>query len=318
LNVPIASGDRPPSLYILVYESACDDFEYSCPRESRPNSSTPVELQMRVSSFNKERAPAQGHSYKSVFSTDQVSTVEDFCKKWSVRSDQLLTGPDPLTQSIASSYFDFSVLDALSTLFFYWRGQIKFKIQTKPDPTVVISESTALVVKMDDGNYSGPAPAVPDGERFADGSHAVSAGLTQVLTFTRPYMCNSEFLPVIIGTGYSYIGSAGSYQYDFDAHLYTVGATSSLPLAWVAVAAGDDLSFAYAMPPPWAEFRWYDASYGSLSIPMSLRSEIKSAELKRCNVVRPRSVVSETRKLLRQELPKGIRLHISGDEVTPP
>jgi len=317
LAPPISSGDVAPVLHILVFESAGDDFRFASPQEARPLSSTGVEYQMRVTDLLRSRAPAGGlPGYSDRFTTDNVMTVEDLAKKWSVRPTQILRGPCPNATGSEAAVFDLSVLDALSTLYFYWRGQMKFKMAIDPAVADVFPEAATLVCKMFPSTYFGSAfTSTPDAERFADGCHVISGGLTQCLTVTMPFTSNAEYLSTLdnfVSTADELrcLGSLGATNFQYQAFIYTDGSDTSFPLAWVAVAAGDDFSFAYPMPPPCQNFRWYDAASPDLRVPKPFNLENHSAGLERSTLVRPTASVTETSKLLRQDPPSGVTLHI--------
>jgi hypothetical protein len=317
LAPPITSGDIAPVLHILVFESAGHDFRFASPQEARPVSSSSVEYQMRVADLNKARAPAQGLAgYADRFTTDNVMTVEDLAKKWSVRPTQILRGPCPNATGLATDCYDLSILDAVSTLYYYWRGQVKFKMAIDPAVADVFPEAATLVCKMFPATFmSCPYTATPDAERFSDGCHVISGGLTQCLTVTMPFTSNAEYLSTLddfVSTSDAArcLGSVGATNFQYQAFIYTDGSDTSFPLAWVAVAAGEDFSFAYPMPPPCRNFRWYDSISPDLRVPKPFNLENHSAGLERSTLVRPTASVTETSKLLRQDPPSGVTLHI--------
>jgi len=293
-------------------------LKFASPQESRPVSSSDVEYQMRVSEFGKVRAPAQGHPYKDKFSTDSVMTVEDLAKKWSVRPTQNLIGPCPNYYGESIQIFDQSILDSLSTLYFYWRGQMKFKTTIDPEYAAEIPPSATLVCKVQPSFFVASSNTnTKDSERFGDGCHVISGGLTQCLTFTLPFVSNAEYLETLnnqVSTDPSarFLGSTGASDFMFEAFLYTDGSTINYPLAWVAVAAGDDFTFSFPMPPPCQFFRWYDGATPDLRSVKPQISQNHSAGLANSTLIRSMTSVAETSELLRQELPlpKGMSLHI--------
>lgn len=284
---PIASGDQIPLLYILIFESAGPDFKFASPQELRNVSSSGVEYQMRVADLCSVRAPAQGSPYVDRFGVDSIMNVEDLAKKWSVRQDQALRGPEPCVAGASGwTPFDLSILDGLSTLYFYWRGQMKFKFTIDPTYGEMIPPTASVVAKVFPSySFTNPLSATVDSQRFGDGCHVISSGLTQCMTLTLPFTSNAEYLSTldnIASTDNSvrWLGSLGAANYQYLAYIYTDGSDISLPIAWLAVAAGDDFSFAYPMPPPWSQFRWYNAYSGGFRSPQPSNVETKSAGFK--------------------------------------
>jgi hypothetical protein len=311
---PISSGDQVPLLYVLIFENAGPDFKFASPQELRNVSASGVEYQMRVSDLSSVRAPAQGSPYVDRFGVDSVMNVEDLAKKWSVRQDQNLRGPEPCYSGPSGwNPFDLSLLDGLSTLYFYWRGQMKFKFTIDPTYGEMIPPTASIVAKVFPSYlFTNPLSATVDSQRFGDGCHVISSGLTQCMTLTLPFTSNAEYLSTLdqaylSGSGISWLGSLGATNYQYLAYVYTDGSDISLPIAWLAVAAGDDFSFAYPMPPPYGAFRWYNATPPDSRSPQPLTVETKSAGFKHDRLVRPIDSVSlETSELL-IGLPSGIR-----------
>jgi len=260
------------------------------------------------------RAPAQGSPYVDRFGVDSIMNVEDLAKKWSVRQDQRLSGPDPCANGPTGwNPFDLSLLDGLSTLYFYWRGQMKFKFTIDPTFGEMIPPTASLVAKVFPSYlFTNPLAVTVDSQRFGDGCHVISSGLTQCMTLTLPFTSNAEYLStlddiVTIDNSTRWLGSLGATNYQYLAYVYTDGSDISLPIAWLAVAAGDDFSFAYPMPPPAGTFRWYNATPPGSRSPQPVNVETKSAGFKHDRLVRPIDSVSlETSELLTR-LPSGIR-----------
>jgi hypothetical protein len=270
---PISSGDIHPSLFVLMYQAAGDDFQFAAPKDPMPKSSDhgEVRFQMKVSTLCKNDLIAPGSGKSPMYYADNILSCESVAKRWSVRNVIQYSGPDPVYQSnFGGNNFGYSCLDAMSTLFLYWHGQYKLKFQFTTDPeNPPPSSYLSLNMVMNPMGYNdfvGPTENTPKALRFNDGSHVISADLTQVLEVTVPYLGTTEWMPIWKQPGYigptPYSGfNVGAYQYLYEPNIYTWGSADGyvFPIEWVAIAAGSDFVFSYDLPPPSSATRWYDA-----------------------------------------------------------
>jgi len=98
-------------------------------------------------------------------------------------------------------------------------------------------------------------------QRFEDGIHVVSLGLTQVLEFSTPFLCNVDWVQTSLSPGF-----VGALPTQFDPSLFSDGNGGVTPsVNWLAVSAGPDFGFCFHVPPPCNLYRWYDADLTDLN-----------------------------------------------------
>ena len=273
-QVPAArSGDIVPSLALVVYKSAASDFQFAGQQnpqmyDSSPSSSK-IELQMRTASFNFDEVMA-GALQKVAYTSEDPEFLEDLAKRWTETSS--LWQPDPSYHSGTSPY-GFDTLDCLSTVFLYWRGQLKYKVLfdaqgSKPDAALV-----AKLENMSDGVARDFL--IPLEKRWEDGVATISLGLTQMMEFTVPYICGVEWWPTmdIVGNAQCKITTSLYLPHrPLVAHIYSRnnGETSPAP-AFIVRSVGDDFVFSYHCPPPYSLRRWYERT-----LPAEAIKEVKT------------------------------------------
>lgn len=262
------SGDTTPFFYFLVYESANNDFIFASQQEPMPQSfdTSSYESQCDIRKFISHDVTQFGAIPDVHFASDSVQTFEAMAKRWSPRVNQSLV-PRPLYTAVPwnsdATVSKHSTLDALSSVFYWSRGQFKFKVSYKVDPST--QQSSVGVVKMNSLQPSlttSTAGGVPAALRFCDGVHAISYGLTQVIEFTVPYLCNVDWVDNLNLSGID--GYVGAQPVQFNPSLWTEGSTQP-PLNFVAVSAGRDFCFSYSLPPPYFGARWYDCASHTMS-----------------------------------------------------
>jgi hypothetical protein len=284
---PVSSGDVHPNMQVLMYQAAGNDFQFACPKDPMPyapGDAPEFQFQMKVSTLCKNDLIAQGSGKSPNYYADNILSCESLAKRWSTRFVEEYDGPDPAYQSsFGANNFVYSCLDAMSTLFLYWHGQYKMKLQFTTDPdnpppsSFLALNMVMLPYTINSPVVSPSADGVPRPLRFNDGSHVISADLTQVLEVTVPFLSSTEWVPVwrLTQTGderYSNF-NVGAMQTLFTPRLYTVGSsTYQFPLEWMAIAAGSDFVFSYDLPPPSSATRWYD------TFPPDLEAQSKNNE----------------------------------------
>jgi len=256
------SGDTVPNFYFLVYESANRDFEFQSQVEPMPNaidSSLTHQAQCSVNRFRSHDATQFGHVTKVHYASDNVTTFEAMAKRWSPRVNASLS-PQPLHYE--SSYVSTAAISRMSTfdsfgaIFYYSRGQVKFKISFDADPSVINPSAMGIVKMANLHPVAGNATAgVPAAVRFSDGCTCISYGLTQVIEVTVPFVCNVDWTDTNATT---FQGVVGAQPYQEVPEIWTEGTDTSVPLNFVAVAAGKDFCYSYSLPPPYFGNRWYD------------------------------------------------------------
>jgi len=252
-------GDTFPVLYMLAYESANSDFQFASQQNPLPYSSTPpteFTAQASISLFRHNDFANQLPSGESAtFTSDNCDTIEGMAKRWSSRSDDsTLTRAvyDPVTLETNST------LDCLASIFYYCRGQVKFKVSFEQSSTDL---SSALVIAAMDFEKAADTSFPYYNHRFEDGMHIVSLGLTQVLEYCTPFLCTVDWYQTLESPGY--VGAVPRLFRSFILADGNGGVTPSIN--WVGVSAGPDFSFCFNTPPPCNLYRWYDAASPTLS-----------------------------------------------------
>lgn len=270
------SGDITPQVYMILYESANRDFVFNSQIEPSPQEPDPGkvrlvrkhEAQMNIAKFRAQDITQFGHTNRTHFASDVVTTFEGMAKRWSPRQDSSVTrgfyrGSDYQSDRGVSRQ---STLECLKSIFFWQRGQYRIKVSFNVDET--LDPSTVAFIKMASDNVVAlsSTAGVPAAIRFTDGATAISLGLTQVIEATIPFLCSTEWIECC-ESSVSYTGAA---RYYYDPEIWVEGTSPVLLINFVAVCAGPDFCFSYSLPPPWGAARWYDCVPHAAPAPASV------------------------------------------------
>jgi hypothetical protein len=280
MNVETTMGDHVPKVHMHIWRNAGPDFMFSSIREPqstyvppsppptgrRATTQSPLELKLqRKREVASEEIGESQSTLKSMvytdfigggqptptFKTDEDLSFANLLSRWSIRGGTVMTETPPIFQSGPNMYQN-SNIDLISTLFLYWKGQTRRKNFYSFPSDHVAKPGSYLFVKMEPFAPMGTNLNLRDSERLLDGMAVASPDLTQVLEYTVPYLSTTEwqwiqqysppsnyfpYLPVV--------ADIQSGNYDDEAGLRKV-----------AVAAGNDFSFRYDMPPPFV-LNWY-------------------------------------------------------------
>jgi hypothetical protein len=257
INLAQVSGVTPASLFMMVYESAGDDFQFCSQREPGTDR-TPAgthEAQMRVCDFCKH--DSFGTAGDNISHGAQTSlTFETMARRWSGRSSGSFTSTRPAYYD-APTKLGVGTFDAISSIFLYYRGQQKFKlfiVQDQPDESL---ENTMLIASLSSEKTTTMA-GLPGAWRACDGLAAISLALTNVLEYTVPYISYVDWQPV--GTPATPYQAPGFQQTQVDLLVYDQDHPDSPlnpTLDGVYVSAGSDFAYSYILPPPYYLNRWY-------------------------------------------------------------
>lgn len=271
INPAFASGDVTPVIPMYLYMSAGKDFEFRsmiCPSPvSIPSGEKKFQSQMRVSTFCGYDPVFNGSSTFPNAADDDLD-VEGMCQRWNVRSGSsfpVQAMPRPPTWN-SQSLIDTRTLggvvscyDLWANLFMYFSGQTKLKIPFQG----TVTNFSNFMVKMDDNGVACTTSQYKGGElanRSEDGLALTSQNISNVIECTVPFLSSYQYLPVqewyIQQVQLSSVGDWSPYcvfydpvtDYNFIPDIGTSTSTFAPNYYWVA--AGDDFSFFYDIPPP--------------------------------------------------------------------
>lgn len=279
LNVETTMGDHTPKVHLHVWRSAGPDFMFSSirepqstyvpppppPSERRVNSQSALETKLRRLRVIDEEIGESQSTLKSMvftdyigasgptptFRTDEDLSFANLLSRWSIRGGTVMSETPPIFQSGPNMYQN-SNIDLISTLFLYWKGQTRRKNFYSFPNDHVAKPGSYLFVKMEPFAPMGNNLNLQDSERLLDGMAVASPDLTQVLEYTVPYLSTTEWQwiqqyspPTSYFPHLAVVADVQVGNYDDEAGLRKV-----------AVAAGNDFSFRYDMPPPFV-LNWY-------------------------------------------------------------
>jgi len=253
---PKAAGDTTPVLKWLCFKNASDDFKFyspKCPQYQKEQADV-VEMQTSIRSFSKIQPSRQFEVIENdvPFWPDQTVTMEQLCQRWSCRT---LPDPDALRNLVDQPASYWNTADCIRSVFFYNRGQFKVKA-TFNQPETPFTADQGLMAKMDPRSRYTNNPVPDDFNRINDGCQVISFGLTQLLEYTEPWYCNSEW----ISTYTSNQGVVGAIPNRVNSFVYAIGQENPVDtptLSFCATSMGPDYALALQLPPPYYEARWY-------------------------------------------------------------
>jgi len=264
-----SAGDIVPALPCVVYRHAGNDFRFYSQREPQFQTDA-AEMQASVSSFKRMTS---GFEFDvglvpDTHTSDAEMYIEDMAKRWCTSPGGYVNVLRPLAGYMYGVWS--SNADCLRSLFFYNRGT--YKIRATFDATN-LDMSTGLCVKMDPASTfrypGGPGSfqPIPTEHRYCDGIVVVSYGLTQLLEFTVPFLCELEWLPVYTDA------SVGILSIPVDFSMFGLDSTVTPGIKSSAAAPGDDFALSLMLPPPVASRRWYVRNWPSTSLDVVSRSK---------------------------------------------
>jgi hypothetical protein len=253
---PKAAGDTTPVLKFLAFRNACDDFKFYSPKCPQYQKEQPeaAEMQTSLKSFAKIQPSRQFEVIENdvPFWPDQTVTMEQLCQRWSCRT---LPDPDALRDLDDVPAFYWNTADCIRSVFFYNRGQFKVKA-TFNQPETPYTADQGLMAKMDPRSRYTNNPVPDDFNRINDGCQVISFGLTQLLEYTEPWYCNSEW----ISTYATNQGVVGAIPNRVNSFVYAIGNDDpdvTPTLSFCATSMGPDYALALQLPPPYYPARWY-------------------------------------------------------------
>ena len=253
---PKAAGDTTPVLKWLCFKNACDDFKFYSPKcpQYQEEVDIPAEMQTSLKSLSNIQPSRQFEVIENdvPFWPDQTVTMEQLCQRWSCRT---IADPDALRDLDDHPPFYWNTADCIRSVFFYNRGQYKVKA-TFNQPTTPYTADQGLMAKMDPRSRYTNNPVPKDFNRINDGVQVISFGLTQLLEYTAPWYCNSEW----ISTYATNQGVVGAIPHRVNNFIYAVGEDNpdeTPTLSFCATSMGPDYALALQLPPPYYPARWY-------------------------------------------------------------
>jgi hypothetical protein len=278
-----------PTLTYLVYESAGDDFQLCSQQEPADiKTYSTHQVQMKICEFHSGD-DMTGAGLNSTHPSEIPESFESMVKRWVGRTHPasvLSNQPDfPGATSVGISTYD-----AIPLLFFYWRGSTKFRI--KFDDTD-IGADVYITAQMNNDNKPSSTEGMSDLYRAADGMAIINFDLTRMLEYTVPFLCTQDWAPVS--------------EANIDDNLFklfqpflSVFEADNAPVdpiidgCWIS--AGTDYAYAYQLPPPCSDSRWYNNS--SLEKPkIRLQKSSKERAVRLSKRKRPKAVVEKVLKI---------------------
>nr|QDH90598.1 MAG: hypothetical protein H2RhizoLitter4957_000001 [Picornavirales sp.] len=256
-STPKAAGDTNPTMKILIWQNACDDFKFyspKCPQYQKEYIPPEAQMQTSLKSFASIKPSRQFEVIENdvPFWPDQTITMEQLCQRWSCRT---VPDPDALRTIEELAPWTWNTADCIRSLYIYNRGQYKVKM-TFDTPETPYTPDQGLMAKMDPRSRFTYNDVPDDYARINDGVQIISYGLTQLLEYTVPFYCNSEWLPLWVSTQ----GVYGATPSRVNNYLYAIGKDdpdqTPTPL-FCATSMGPDFALAYQLPPPAYSRRWY-------------------------------------------------------------
>jgi hypothetical protein len=242
-------GDVTPVLQYYVYETPGPDFEFSSmkvPQKTYAPGPVPKKgrvgrSQARVSSFVALDWIAEGQPGPS-YAREEMGTFADLVKRWTVRTD-LFGSAAPMNHDY--NWTRASNIDILASLFLFWKGQTKRK--NFYDWSTLPPSTAYSFVRMQSNSAVGGIDNLPDHLRFGDGMVIANRDKTQVVEYTVPYLSTTEWHYTNALEGFA------NATFPLPALLFDplLGQFDTQDgIEAVAMAAGDDFSFRYPLPPP--------------------------------------------------------------------
>jgi len=265
----VGVGDLTPSLVLLGWESAGDDFAFRSLCNPNPHwANTPPDKeeksrgkfvpQMRIAEFTKQEVSGNGASLKYPYQTDTEMSISSMCQRWCNHKDTYPSACPVYPQGSTRE----GVLNQISGLFVYWSGQMKFKILCKQTNKMVCYHTDSYVPST---NTSAAVLCA----RPEDGMANVWTDLTRIIDVTAPFLATTSFLPVVRVDTPVDVNAWRSIKY-------------SRRIAWfgsfhnelnvnetperVYMAGGPDFSFYFNVPPPLVAMwplTFFDSDVGS-------------------------------------------------------
>lgn len=244
------AGDSSPTCLVLVYKHAGEDFKFLSQQD--PQDGPKIEMQAAVKEFRFMKGGAVAGTAECSTGGNGPQYFEDLAKRWASRPDfsfNALNYLGDLTQP-----WEWTTSDCIRSIFLFNKGSYKVRIKFNPaDLPEEVNPDTMICIVLDGTWYPGELDSIPLSMRWANGSRVVSFGLTQVIEFTVPFVCESEW----IGTWDSY-GHLGISPTLIEPHLYFPELGVGIPVTFSMFSMGDDFVMSYDLPPPWSSARWYN------------------------------------------------------------
>lgn len=252
LNEPQSVGDIEPTIPILIYESAGDDFSLRslvnpCPVLVEDSSS--FVAQMKVSELRGGEVIAGGSCPPIGVNAEMYSTFEELASRWCYRAPT-----EETTYKIRPNVMGREgIFDFLGNTFLASSGQVKFKSVYFPSEELPYRRITA---RLTTGKPTWTPSEADNGvwmdQRVEDGMASIDVNLTRVLEFTVPFVCDREFIfnNTIVTPLFS------SYPISYYEPSLTTDTKQTPVASEVYVSAGKDFCLYCMMPPPYVVGRW--------------------------------------------------------------
>lgn len=260
----VALGDVTTAVHIYCYQSAGPDFQFFSLRQA--NIKYPLALddeiegQMHISDIVRDSLGAQGSTpTKPKLRREGAIYLEEIGRRYGnyVQDTVHFSAPFPELDGTNTTLEGWPNVTCLAGIFFYYRGSFDWKLAMPSD----IDAKTAFVF-ADNGC---PTVGVPDSfpldpeTSVTMGQARVDPTFTSILDVKTPVQGILDWWPVALdAAGFPRGQVVGSYCYSVFGFVQYFAGSENGPIDPLAemVRAGQDIGFAYILPPPASPSLW--------------------------------------------------------------